>query len=66
MELSDSKRFQILALDGGGLKGIFSAAILAFLEEDLRTHVADHFDLITGSSTGGIIALGLGKGLSPR
>lgn len=55
-----SKRFQILALDGGGIKGIFSAAFLAKIEEDLEIKVVDHFDLIVGTSTGGIIALGLG------
>jgi uncharacterized protein len=59
-------RFQILALDGGGLRGIFSAAILASLEEDLQASVVDHFDLITGTSTGGIIALAMGLGLRPR
>lgn len=59
-------RFQILSLDGGGIKGLFEAALLAKLEEDLRTRVADHFDLVVGTSTGGIIALGLGLGLSPR
>jgi patatin-like phospholipase/acyl hydrolase len=63
---SDAGRFQILSLDGGGLRGIFSAAILARLEEDLETSVIDHFDLIAGTSTGGIIALALGLGLSPR
>jgi patatin-like phospholipase/acyl hydrolase len=59
-------RFQILALDGGGIKGIFSAAVLAAVEEDLGTHIRDHFDLIAGTSTGGIIAIGLGLGFSPR
>ena len=59
-------RFQILSLDGGGLRGMFSAALLARLEEDLDLRVVDHFDLIAGTSTGGIIALGLGLGLSPR
>ncbi|MCC6862775.1 MAG: patatin-like phospholipase family protein [Bryobacterales bacterium] len=62
----ESTRFQILALDGGGIKGIFSAAVLAAIEEDLGTTVADHFDLVAGTSTGGIIALALGLGLSPR
>ena len=57
--------FQILSLDGGGLKGIFSAALLAHLEEDLNIDITDHFDLITGTSTGGIIALGLGVGMRP-
>ncbi|MFH1926484.1 MAG: CBASS cGAMP-activated phospholipase [Chloroflexota bacterium] len=58
-------RFQILALDGGGIKGLFSAAILSFLEDDLNIKIVDHFDLIVGTSTGGLIALGLGVGLSP-
>ena len=56
---------QVLALDGGGLRGIFTAAILAAWEEDFDTSVADHFDLIVGTSTGGIIALSLGLGMSP-
>ncbi|MBX9948746.1 MAG: patatin-like phospholipase family protein [Candidatus Obscuribacterales bacterium] len=59
------ERFQILSMDGGGVKGLFSAAVLAKLEEDLGIRLADHFDLIAGTSTGGIIALGLGAGLSP-
>jgi uncharacterized protein len=61
-----SNNFQILSLDGGGIKGLFSAAILAALEKDLGIKVVDHFDLIAGTSTGGIIAIGLGLGLSPR
>jgi uncharacterized protein len=60
-------RFQVLALDGGGLKGIFSAAVLAGLEQDLGGRpIVQHFDLVTGTSTGGIIALALGAGMSPR
>ena len=59
-------RFQVLALDGGGLKGIFSAAVLAGLEQDLGHPILQHFDLVTGTSTGGIIALALGAGLNPR
>lgn len=58
--------FQVLALDGGGIKGLFSAAVLAALEEDHGINVVQHFDLITGTSTGGIIALALGLGLSPK
>ncbi len=64
--MQESKRFQILSLDGGGFKGLFSAAVLAHIEEDLGTKLVDHFDLIVGTSTGGIIALALGLGLSPR
>lgn len=59
-------RFQILSLDGGGIKGLFSAAVLAAIENDLGTTVVDHFDLIVGTSTGGIIALGLAAGMRPR
>lgn len=58
--------FQVLALDGGGVKGLFSAAVLAALEEDCGTEVIQNFDLITGTSTGGIIALALGLGLRPK
>lgn len=45
---------------------MFAAAVLAGLEEDLDIRVVDHFDLIAGTSTGGIIALALGMGMSPR
>jgi len=58
--------FQILALDGGGIKGLFSAAVLTHLDEDLQINIIDYFDLIIGTSTGGIIALGLGIGMRPH
>lgn len=59
-------RFQILSLDGGGIKGLFSAAVLAHFEEDLNIRIVDHFDLIAGTSTGGIIALALASGMRPK
>lgn len=58
--------FRILSLDGGGIKGAFAASVLATLEEDTGRAAADHFDLITGTSTGGIIAIGLGLGIPAR
>lgn len=58
--------FRILALDGGGIMGTFAASVLATIEADAGRPVADHFDLITGTSTGGILAIGLGLGLSPQ
>lgn len=64
--MQSEPRFQILSIDGGGIKGIFAAAVLAAIEKDLGTNVSEHFDLIAGTSTGGIIALGLGLGLRPR
>lgn len=59
-------RFQVLAIDGGGLKGIFAAAALAGLGSDYDSRLTDHFDLIVGTSTGGIVALGLAAGLSAQ
>jgi patatin-like phospholipase/acyl hydrolase len=56
--------FRILSLDGGGIKGAFPAAVLAKLEQDIGKAAVDYFDLIAGTSTGGIIALGLGLGKS--
>jgi patatin-like phospholipase/acyl hydrolase len=57
---------RILAIDGGGIKGVFPAAFLASLEETHGEPIARSFDLIAGTSTGGIIALGLGLGFSAR
>jgi len=54
---------RILTIDGGGIKGVFPAAFLTTLEQRLHCPVADYFDLIAGTSTGGVIALGLGLGL---
>lgn len=66
MNDSTMDRFQILSIDGGGIKGIFCAAVLAKLEEDFKTDITNHFDLIVGTSTGGVIALGLGSEMTPR
>lgn len=57
---------KILSIDGGGLKGVFPASFLATVEDAIGEPVADYFDLIVGTSTGGIIAIGLGLGLSAR
>jgi uncharacterized protein len=56
--------FRILSLDGGGLMGAFSASVLTTFERTMGRRIVDHFDLITGTSTGGIIAIGLGMGQS--
>ena len=55
--------FHILSLDGGGLKGLFAASFLAHWERETGRSVAESFDLIVGTSTGGIIALALGIGM---
>jgi len=63
---SDGASFRILALDGGGLKGTFTASVLASWEHHTGLRIRDHFDLIAGTSTGGILAIGLGLGLSAQ
>ncbi len=55
---------RILSIDGGGIKGAMPAAFLATVEEATGKRLIDYFDLIAGTSTGGILALGLGLGLS--
>ena len=57
---------RILAIDGGGIKGVFPASFLATVEDAIGDNIANYFDLIVGTSTGGIIALGLGLGLSAK
>jgi patatin-like phospholipase/acyl hydrolase len=65
---SGSKKFQILSLNGGGIKGVFSVKVLHELEERFcqkGESLTDHFDMICGTSIGGILALGLAHGLRP-
>jgi patatin-like phospholipase/acyl hydrolase len=49
----------VLALDGGGIRGVIPAMVLAEIERRCNKRIADLFDLIAGTSTGGILALGL-------
>lgn len=57
---------RILSIDGGGIRGTFPAAFLASLEHDLEHPIGRYFDLIAGTSTGGIIAIGLAMGLPAK
>jgi len=56
---------RILSIDGGGIRGILPAKVLALCEERFTGGrcAGDYFDYIAGTSTGGIIALGLSKGM---
>jgi patatin-like phospholipase/acyl hydrolase len=56
--------YRILSLDGGGIRGLLSAVILERLER-LAPGWLDQVDLIAGTSTGGILALGLAHGVQP-
>lgn len=53
---------RILTIDGGGIKGVFPAAFLAEIEDWLGAPIYEYFDLIAGTSTGAIIAIGLALG----
>lgn len=59
------KQFKVLSIDGGGIKGLYSAKILSNFEAELRrvngdsVRIVDYTDLICGTSTGGLIALAL-------
>ena len=56
---------RILCLDGGGIRGAFTARALATWEQMTGETILDHFDLIAGTSTGGILAIALGMGMRP-
>ena len=66
------KKFKILSLDGGGIRGYLSAKILANMEKLLNEanneniNIGQRFDLIVGTSTGGIIACALSIGKSAQ
>ncbi len=57
-----TQTFRILSLDGGGIMGAFAASALATFERETGRRIVEHFDLITGTSTGGIIAIALAMG----
>ena len=54
-----AKPIRILSIDGGGVRGLIPALVLSKLEKLTGRPVSDLFDLIAGTSTGGILALGL-------
>jgi patatin-like phospholipase/acyl hydrolase len=55
------KPLRILAIDGGGIRGIIPAVVLAAIEKQAGKPICELFDLIAGTSTGGILALGMVK-----
>src|SRR5215213_4046973 len=52
---------KVLSIDGGGIRGIIPAMVLAEIERRTERRIAEMFDLVAGTSTGGILALGLTK-----
>jgi patatin-like phospholipase len=55
---------KMLALDGGGIRGVLTLSILKALETQLKQPLWQYFDYIAGTSTGAIIAAGLARGMS--
>ncbi|WP_276571433.1 patatin-like phospholipase family protein [Vibrio parahaemolyticus] len=71
--LLPSNAIRVLSLNGGGVRGLFTISVLAELERILEESssektikIGDYFDLITGTSIGGLLALGLAEGKSAR
>ncbi len=60
MANGETKSIKVLAIDGGGIRGIIPALILSELQKRLGKELWQAFDLIAGTSTGGIIAVGIG------
>lgn len=54
-------KLKLLSIDGGGIRGIIPAIILAEIEKRTGKRVSELFDLIAGTSTGGLVTLGLTK-----
>src|ERR1700761_6114597 len=61
-DINGTRRINVLAIDGGGIRGIIPATILSILEARLQRPLWQVFDLIVGTSTGGIIAAAIGAG----
>ncbi len=59
MDTDRANPFQILALSGGGYRGLYAAKIIADIENEIDAPIGTRFDLITGTSIGGILALAL-------
>jgi len=57
--LNESRGVRILSLDGGGMRGITEIKMLMELEKRTNKKIIEMFDIICGTSVGGIIALGM-------
>jgi len=54
---------KVIAIDGGGIRGIVPAYILKCIEEEMQDNLANHVDLVAGTSTGAIVGAGVSAGI---
>ncbi|TKG09940.1 CBASS cGAMP-activated phospholipase [Vibrio sp. F13] len=71
MKEAQQPKLRVLSLNGGGVRGLYTISVLAEFErilakDDESYSIAEHFDLIAGTSIGGLIALGLADGKTAR
>src|SRR6201991_1375070 len=57
----DSRVVKVLAIDGGGIRGLIPALVLAEIERRSQRRIGELFELVAGTSTGGIIACALAR-----
>lgn len=50
---------KILSIDGGGIRGVIPAVLIDHIESHIGKPVSELFDMVSGTSTGGILAMGL-------
>jgi len=69
MNKKKTRPYRVLCLDGGGMRGLYTATVLKTLTQrfsvvDNECDIGKGFDLIVGTSTGGILACGIAAGIS--
>ncbi len=62
MSVAVTEPYRILSIDGGGIKGLIPAVVLDRIEQRVGRPIAECFDMIAGTSTGGILAVALARG----
>ncbi|MEZ4672043.1 MAG: patatin-like phospholipase family protein [Anaerolineae bacterium] len=66
LNINPDNKKMILSVDGGGTRGIISVAMLAELEKMTGKTCPEMFDMVAGTSTGAVVAAGIGLGISAQ
>lgn len=59
-------KYVVLSIDGGGIRGLVPAIVLEALENEIGQPINTFVDLLSGTSTGGILAIGLSTGVKAK